>query len=208
MQLRALQLFSCRPPGTQTLRRLIGEIKPSRFYFLMFGQLHEYSSLTPHIRPVLRSRGARWACAEPGLRSDYKHHPGLWRHFRLATDLGHQSLCTRHPTPGEKIHILWWMAYVCVLRITIYVSCCFSTQPVRARPPLLRRWKTHKRMLASVEVIEVADGPFVLTASADGAASLWTKDGDHMGRFGQEVLWNMSEPATYQRWGSWVTGGA
>lgn len=54
-------------------------------------------------------------------------------------------------------------------------------------------------MLVSVEVLEVADTLFVLTASADGFARLWTKDGDHVGYFGQEVLWNIKEPATYQR---------
>ncbi|XP_068439589.1 cilia- and flagella-associated protein 337 [Clinocottus analis] len=67
------------------------------------------------------------------------------------------------------------------------------------RPPLLQCWKAHERALASVDVLEVADRLFVLTASADGSAGLWTKDGDLVGHFGQEKMWKICEPATYQR---------
>ena len=74
-----------------------------------------------------------------------------------------------------------------------------STQPVCERPPLLQLWKAHERALVSVEVLDVADRLFVLTASADGSAGLWTKDGDHVGCFGQETMWNITETATYQR---------
>ncbi|XP_022598764.1 WD repeat-containing protein on Y chromosome-like isoform X2 [Seriola dumerili] len=60
-------------------------------------------------------------------------------------------------------------------------------------------WKAHRRGLVSVEVLEEADRLFVLTASADGSAGLWTKDGDHVGSFGQEVMWNITDAAAYQR---------
>ncbi|KAM7381893.1 hypothetical protein PAMA_012648 [Pampus argenteus] len=72
-------------------------------------------------------------------------------------------------------------------------------EPVCERPPLLQCWKAHNRALVSVEVLEVADRLFVLAASADGSAGLWTNDGDHVGSFGQEVMWDISDPATYQR---------
>ncbi|KAM9336618.1 cilia- and flagella-associated protein 337 [Symphorus nematophorus] len=72
-------------------------------------------------------------------------------------------------------------------------------EPVCERPPLLQRWKAHERALVSVEVLEMADRLFILSASADGSAGLWTKDGDHVGCFGQEVMWNITETATYQR---------
>ena len=81
----------------------------------------------------------------------------------------------------------------------MYLRYSLSTQPVCERPPLLQCWKAHERALVSVEVLEVADRLFVLTASADGAAGLWTNDGDHVGSFGQEMMWNISDPATYQR---------
>ncbi|XP_070846027.1 cilia- and flagella-associated protein 337 [Chaetodon trifascialis] len=87
--------------------------------------------------------------------------------------------------------------------LQIWDICDFALdiqhEPVCERPPLLQRWKPHKRALVSVEVLEVADRSFVLTASADGSAGLWTKDGEHVGSFGQEVMWNITEPATYQR---------
>ncbi|KAG7226387.1 hypothetical protein INR49_013798 [Caranx melampygus] len=67
------------------------------------------------------------------------------------------------------------------------------------RPTLLQCWRAHERGLVSVEVLEVADGLFVLTASADGSAGLWTKDGDHVGSFGQKVMWNITDAAAYQR---------
>lgn len=67
------------------------------------------------------------------------------------------------------------------------------------RPHLLQSWKAHKRALICVDVLEVADRLLILTASADGSADLWTKDGDHVGLFGQEVMWNITDPGTYHR---------
>lgn len=147
----------------------------------------------PNFRPVLRSRAARGACAQPELRSDEKHHPGLWTLLRLAPGVGHLSLCIRPPTPGEKDDI-----DVSVVFIGIHLSCSFPTQP-EERPPLLHSWRAHHATLLSVEVLEVADRLFVLSASSDGSTSVWTNDGDHVGRFSQEAAWNISEPATYQR---------
>ncbi|XP_029311422.1 WD repeat-containing protein 49 isoform X2 [Cottoperca gobio] len=72
-------------------------------------------------------------------------------------------------------------------------------EPDSERPPLLQSLKAHERALVSVEVLQVTDRSFVLTASADGSAALWTKDGDHVGFFGQEVIWNITEPASYRR---------
>ncbi|XP_036936322.1 WD repeat-containing protein 49 isoform X3 [Acanthopagrus latus] len=87
--------------------------------------------------------------------------------------------------------------------LQIWDICHFAVdiqnQPVCERPPLLQCWKAHQRALVSVEVLELADRLFVLTASADGSVGLWTKDGDHVGSFRQEVMWNMTESAAYQR---------
>ncbi|XP_026171024.1 WD repeat-containing protein on Y chromosome isoform X2 [Mastacembelus armatus] len=67
------------------------------------------------------------------------------------------------------------------------------------RPPLLHCWRAHTGGIVSVEAFEVADRLFVLTASSDGSAGLWTEDGDHVGMFGQEVTWNIMKLATYHR---------
>ncbi|XP_026034713.1 WD repeat-containing protein on Y chromosome [Astatotilapia calliptera] len=66
-------------------------------------------------------------------------------------------------------------------------------------PLLLQSWRAHKRALICVEVLEVFDRLFVLTASVDGSAGLWTEDGNHVGFFGQEVTWNIADPGTYHR---------
>ncbi|XP_047464109.1 WD repeat-containing protein 49-like isoform X3 [Mugil cephalus] len=72
-------------------------------------------------------------------------------------------------------------------------------EPICERPPLLQCWLAHKRAVVCVEVIEVADRLLVLTASVDGSAGLWTKDGGRVGLFGQEAIWNVSTPAAYHR---------
>lgn len=77
------------------------------------------------------------------------------------------------------------------------LSCFLSTQA--ARPPLLLSWKAHRGAVVSVDVLEAEERLFILTGSFDGSTGLWTRDGDHVGSFGQEVRWNISEPATYQR---------
>lgn len=81
----------------------------------------------------------------------------------------------------------------------VYFTYSLSTQSDCERPTLLQQWRAHKGGLVSAEVLEVASGLFVLTASADGSAGLWTKDGDHVGSFGQKVMWNITDAAAYQR---------
>ncbi|KAF0025262.1 hypothetical protein F2P81_022143 [Scophthalmus maximus] len=72
-------------------------------------------------------------------------------------------------------------------------------ESVCERPALLQCWKAHERGVVSVEVLEVADRLFVLSASADGSAGLWTEDGGHVGSLGQEVMWNITDAAAHQR---------
>uniref|UniRef100_A0A3Q1G4A1 Uncharacterized protein n=2 Tax=Acanthochromis polyacanthus TaxID=80966 RepID=A0A3Q1G4A1_9TELE len=88
-----------------------------------------------------------------------------------------------------------------LLQIWDISSYALDIQPKSAceRPPLLRCWKAHTKALVCVEVLEVADRLFVLTASVDGSAGLWTKDGGCVGIFGQGVMWNITDPATYHR---------
>ncbi|XP_020503835.2 cilia- and flagella-associated protein 337 [Labrus bergylta] len=74
-----------------------------------------------------------------------------------------------------------------------------ENQEVCECPPLLQCWRAHRGAVVSVEVLDVADRLFILSASVDGAAGLWTVDGDQVGSFGQEVMWNIFQPATYKR---------
>ncbi|XP_072312835.1 cilia- and flagella-associated protein 337-like [Eucyclogobius newberryi] len=71
-------------------------------------------------------------------------------------------------------------------------------QTLSTRPPLLHRWRTHTGALRSVNVLKVDERLFILSASADGAARLWTQDGDHVGSFGQGAQWNITDPCSFQ----------
>ncbi|CAG5909022.1 unnamed protein product, partial [Menidia menidia] len=84
-------------------------------------------------------------------------------------------------------------------RVLPRVMPSVSVQSACERPPLLRRWRAHARPLVCVELLEEAERLFVLTASADGAAGLWTEEGHHVGYFGQEMVWSITDPATYGR---------
>lgn len=153
----------------------------------------------PNLRPVLCSRAARGACSQPELGSDQQHRPGLWTLLWLAPGVGHLSLCIRPPTTGEKDDI----------DVSAINAQCLS--PYTWAVPFLRSQRssllcctfggliTQCYVVLSVEVLKLADSLFVLTASSDGSTSLWTNNGEHVGRFGQEAAWNITEPATYQR---------
>uniref|UniRef100_A0A3B3ZKG4 Uncharacterized protein n=1 Tax=Periophthalmus magnuspinnatus TaxID=409849 RepID=A0A3B3ZKG4_9GOBI len=65
-------------------------------------------------------------------------------------------------------------------------------------PPLLHCWRAHTGAVMAAEVLKMADTLFILSASADGSAGLWTQDGDHAGSFGQEVLWNLTDACSFQ----------
>jgi hypothetical protein len=73
-------------------------------------------------------------------------------------------------------------------------------QPVCERPPpLLHRWRAHQGALVCTEVLELPQGLFILTASTDGSARLWTSTGTPVGCFGQGVQWDVAHPAYYER---------
>lgn len=113
----------------------------------------------------------------------------IWEICHFALEIQHEVMICVYCN-------IWSMR---VLHMPIYLRFFLSSQPGCERPPMMRCWKAHKRAIVSVEVLEVADRLFILTASADGSAGLWTVDGDHVGCFGQKMTWNMTEPATYQR---------
>lgn len=151
----------------------------------------------PNLRPVLCSRAARGACSQPELRSDQQHRPGLRTLLWLAPGVGHLSLCIRPPTTGEKDDID--VSAINAQCLSPYTWAVPFLRSQRSSLLWLRFWRAHHTMLLSVEVLELADSLFVLTASSDGSTSLWTNNGEHVGRFGQEAAWNITEPATYQR---------
>lgn len=53
------------------------------------------------------------------------------------------------------------------------------------RPKQLHVWKGHEGAIVSVEYVEHDTGCFILSASVDKTAKLWTVDGQYVGTFGQ-----------------------
>ncbi|CAL8283631.1 unnamed protein product [Merluccius merluccius] len=77
-------------------------------------------------------------------------------------------------------------------------------EPVCERPPpLLHRWRAHQGALVCTEVLELHRELLILSASTDGSARLWTAGGSLVGSFGQEVHWDVADPATYERGNKW-----
>ncbi|XP_022084992.1 WD repeat-containing protein on Y chromosome-like [Acanthaster planci] len=66
------------------------------------------------------------------------------------------------------------------------------------RPPMMKTWHAHDSAVVSVEYIKEAYGSFVLTASSDCTARLWTIEGHYVGTFGQSKKWNLRNPSTYE----------
>ena len=60
-----------------------------------------------------------------------------------------------------------------------------SFQIEKARPPTRHLWRAHDLAVVSIEYIEHMSGDFVLSASSDRTARLWTADGKFIGTFGQ-----------------------
>lgn len=52
-------------------------------------------------------------------------------------------------------------------------------------PPLECLWKAHDAAVVSVQYIQHTAGDFVLSASTDKTARLWTPEGHFIGTFGQ-----------------------
>ena len=60
---------------------------------------------------------------------------------------------------------------------------------ITERPKQLHVWKGHEGAVISVEYVEHDAGSFVLSASVDKTAKLWTLDGLYVGTFGQVKLY-------------------
>ncbi|XP_062331061.1 WD repeat-containing protein on Y chromosome isoform X2 [Osmerus eperlanus] len=91
--------------------------------------------------------------------------------------------------------------YVKLWDISQY-ALAITLQPTSACPPLLRSWRAHQGALVSLELLqEDPDALFLLTASGDGSARLWTGEGVCLGTFGLDAHWDLQHPDTYH--GSW-----
>ncbi|KAK7469672.1 hypothetical protein BaRGS_00036301, partial [Batillaria attramentaria] len=85
------------------------------------------------------------------------------------------------------------------IKIWDIMDYCVKPQDRREKtaPPLECCWKAHDAPVVSVEYIQHTAGEFVLTASTDKTARLWTPEGHFVGTFGQSRPWNLKHPHTW-----------
>ena len=73
--------------------------------------------------------------------------------------------------------------------------CCSTTSPVlfnSKAPPLLYSWQAHISPIIFCEWTNYKEhGNFILTASTDHTARLWTMKGEEIGIFGQRQQWDI-----------------
>ncbi|XP_069124684.1 cilia- and flagella-associated protein 337-like isoform X2 [Argopecten irradians] len=76
--------------------------------------------------------------------------------------------------------------------------CLHTTERrVKTCPPLNVSFKAHDSAVVSVEYVKHEAGEFILTASTDKTARLWTMEGHYIGTFGQKKLWNLKNKKTW-----------
>ncbi|XP_052069658.1 WD repeat-containing protein on Y chromosome-like isoform X4 [Mytilus californianus] len=68
---------------------------------------------------------------------------------------------------------------------------------IKSPPPLLEQWKAHDSPIVSIEYILHETGEYLVTASTDKTARLWTIEGHYVGTFGQKKSWNLKNPMTW-----------
>ncbi|XP_059147520.1 WD repeat-containing protein on Y chromosome-like [Physella acuta] len=98
------------------------------------------------------------------------------------------AMCTK---PGDDVLITGdTLGYVKCWDVTEY---CTSYQGyiIKSAPPLTTTWRAHDTAVVSVEYIQHDAGTFVLTASTDKTARLWSPEGHYIGTFGQKDSWNL-----------------
>ncbi|ESO83983.1 hypothetical protein LOTGIDRAFT_108064, partial [Lottia gigantea] len=77
----------------------------------------------------------------------------------------------------------------------------YCTKPqekrVKSKPPLEAHWKGHDGSVVSVDYIDHDDGVYILSASTDKTARLWSTKGHYIGTFGQKQPWDLKHPSTW-----------
>jgi WD40 repeat protein len=65
-------------------------------------------------------------------------------------------------------------------------------------PPVVSSWRAHSAEVTSVQYVDRATQPLVLSSSGDATVRLWTLQGHFIGTFGQETPWSLESPSTFQ----------
>ncbi|KAK3091715.1 hypothetical protein FSP39_022107 [Pinctada imbricata] len=74
---------------------------------------------------------------------------------------------------------------------------CAEERRIKTKPPLIRTWKAHDSSIVSLEYIEHETGNYIVSASTDFTARLWSVEGEYVGTFGQKKSWNLKQKSTW-----------
>lgn len=66
-----------------------------------------------------------------------------------------------------------------------YEGIFFFLQRIKTSPELIRSWRAHDSSIVSLEFVEHEDGNYIVSASTDQTARLWSTEGHYVGTFGQ-----------------------
>ncbi|KAK6170880.1 hypothetical protein SNE40_019170 [Patella caerulea] len=85
------------------------------------------------------------------------------------------------------------------IKIWNITDYCIKPQEktIKSKPMLVSSWRAHDGTVVSVDYLEHEDGVFILSASTDKTARLWSTDGRYVGTFGQKQSWNLKHPSTW-----------
>ncbi|XP_048762594.2 WD repeat-containing protein on Y chromosome-like isoform X3 [Ostrea edulis] len=68
---------------------------------------------------------------------------------------------------------------------------------IKTSPELIGSWRAHDSSIVSLEYIEHEDGNYIVSASTDHTARLWSTEGHYVGTFGQKKSWNLKNKSTW-----------
>ncbi|XP_060573290.1 WD repeat-containing protein on Y chromosome-like isoform X4 [Ruditapes philippinarum] len=69
---------------------------------------------------------------------------------------------------------------------------------IKAKPQLEAAWRAHDAAIVSVEFAKHDTGDYVITASTDKTARIWTlREGHYIGTLGQKKSWNLKDQSTW-----------
>lgn len=81
----------------------------------------------------------------------------------------------------------YWSSLIHLIKIinvlTIWRN--FFLQRIKTSPELIRSWRAHDSSIVSLEFVEHEDGNYIVSASTDQTARLWSTEGHYVGTFGQ-----------------------
>ncbi|TRY88622.1 hypothetical protein DNTS_028838 [Danionella cerebrum] len=100
---------------------------------------------------------------------------------------------------GLPVHRLLFLHRRAQQRSGVMLLSSQAGSPVADCPPLLLSWSAHQGAIVSSEILLVESRLFLFSVSVDRRASFWTHKGEFVGCLGQEHLWDLSKPETYQK---------